>query len=80
MLLTRDVAAITQDFNGIEGLNIRTLGSADTVNVSPLTGTNLKTVNVNLAGFDGNPDGAVDNVNVLGTDGPDSAAVGGTGA
>jgi Ca2+-binding RTX toxin-like protein len=78
VLLTRDVAAITMDFNGIEGLNVRTLGSADTVNVSPLTGTNLATVNVNLAGFDGNPDGSVDNVNVFGTDGSDSAAVGGT--
>jgi Ca2+-binding RTX toxin-like protein len=78
VLLTRDVAAITQDFNGIEGLNIRTLGSADTVNVSPLTGTDLATVNVDLAGFDGNPDGSPDNVNVFGTDGPDSAAAGGT--
>ena len=78
VLLTRDVAAITMDFNGIEGLNIRTLGSADTVNVSPLTGTNLATVNVNLAGFDGNPDGSPDNVNVFGTDGADTPTVGGT--
>ena len=78
VLLTRDVAAITMDFNGIEGLNVRTLGSADTVNVSPLTGTNLATVNVDLAGFDGTPDGSADNVNVIGTDGADSAAVGGT--
>jgi Ca2+-binding RTX toxin-like protein len=78
VLLTRDVAAITMDFNGIEGLNIRTLGSADTVNVSPLTGTDLTTVNVDLAGFDGNPDGSPDNVNVFGTDGADKPTVGGT--
>jgi Ca2+-binding RTX toxin-like protein len=77
--LTRDVAAITMDFNGIEGLNVRTLGSADTVNVNRLTGTNLATVNVDLGGFDGTPDGSPDNVNVIGTDGADNATVGGTG-
>ena len=77
--LTRDVAAITMDLNGIEGLNLRTLGSADTVNVNDLTGTGLTTVNVDLAGFDGSRDGSADNVNVFGTDGPDSATVGGTG-
>jgi Ca2+-binding RTX toxin-like protein len=77
--LTRDIAAITQDFNGIEALNIRTLGSADTVTVHPLTGTGLSTANVDLSGFDGNPDGSADNVNVIGTDGADAAVVGGTG-
>ena len=67
------------DFNGIEGLNIRTLGSADTVNVNRLTGTDLATVNVDLSGFDGTPDGVADTVNVIGTDGADNATVGGTG-
>jgi Ca2+-binding RTX toxin-like protein len=77
-LLTRDVAAIAMDFNGVESLNLRTLGGTDTVSVSKLNGTSLTTANVNLSGFDDNPDGSVDNVNVLGTDGPDNAAVGGT--
>ncbi|HET7048858.1 MAG TPA: calcium-binding protein [Solirubrobacteraceae bacterium] len=79
VLLTRDIAAITMDFNGIEALNVRALGSADTVNVNRLTGTNLATVNVDLSDFQGNPDGSADNVNVFGTDGADSATVGGTG-
>ncbi|MGZ4246969.1 MAG: beta strand repeat-containing protein [Solirubrobacteraceae bacterium] len=78
VLLTRDVAAITMDLNGIEALNLRTLGSADTVNVHPLTGTDLTTANVDLSAFDGTSDGAADNVNVIGTDGPDSATVGGS--
>ena len=76
--LVRDVAAIAMDLNGIEALNLDTLGGTDTVNVHPLTGTGLTTANVNVAGFDGNPDGSPDNVNVIGTDGPDNATVGGT--
>jgi Ca2+-binding RTX toxin-like protein len=76
--LTRDIAAITMDLNGIEALNLRTLGSADTVTVHPLTGTGLTTANVDLRAFDGNPDGSADNVNVIGTAGPDNAVVGGT--
>jgi hypothetical protein len=76
--LFRDVANITMDLNGIEALNLDTLGGTDTVNVHNLTGTGLTAANVNLAGFDGNPDGSADNVNVIGTDGADNATVGGT--
>jgi hypothetical protein len=70
--LTRNVAAITQDFDGIEGLDIATLGGADNVTVNDLTGTAIKTVDVNLAGFDGQGDAAADSVVVNGTDGSDS--------
>ena len=77
--LFRDVANITMDLNGIEALNLRTLGSADTVNVHDLSGTGLTTANVDVSAFDGTSDGAADNVNVFGTDGPDNATVGGTG-
>ena len=77
--LFRDVANITMDLNGIEALNLRTLGSADTVNVHNLTGTGLTTATVDLAAFDGTGDGSADNVNVIGTDGADNATVGGTG-
>ena len=76
--LFRDVANITMDLNGIEALNLDTLGGTDTVNVHNLTGTGLTAANVNLAGFDGNPDGSADNVNVFGTDGADNATVGGS--
>jgi Ca2+-binding RTX toxin-like protein len=74
VLLTRDVAAITMDLNGMEVLNVATLGSADHVTVGDLTGTGVKQVNVNLAGSDGNPDTAADIVSVLGTDKDETAS------
>jgi Ca2+-binding RTX toxin-like protein len=70
--LTRNIAAITQDFDSVEGLDIATLGSVDNVTVDDLTGTAIKTVDVNLAGFDGAGDASADNVIVNGTDGSDS--------
>jgi Ca2+-binding RTX toxin-like protein len=70
--LFRNVAAITQDIDGIEGLDIATLGSADNVTVNDLTGTAAKTVDVNLAGFDGTGDASADSVTVNGTAGSDS--------
>jgi hypothetical protein len=70
--LFRNIAAITMDFDGIEGVDIATLGSADAVTVGDMTGTALKTADVNLAGFDGQGDGAADSVVVDGTDGSDS--------
>src|SRR5581483_1743348 len=72
VLLTRDVAAIALDLNGIEIANIRTLGSADTVTVGDLAGTGMKTVNVDL----GDPDGAADTVIAQGTGGPDKVSIG----
>lgn len=68
VLLTRDVANVTLDLNGIEVLNVATLGGADHVTVGDLTGTGVKQVNVNLGGFDGTPDTTADIVSVLGTD------------
>jgi Ca2+-binding RTX toxin-like protein len=67
-VLSRDVAAITQDMLGIETLNLKTLGSADSVHVGSLTGTDLKSTNVDLAAFDGTTDGAADTVSVDGAD------------
>src|SRR2546423_1349967 len=73
--LHRDVAAITQDFGTIENVNVKTLGSADTVRVHDLTGTPVRTTSVSLAGFDGTPDGAADTVTLDGTPGDDSARI-----
>jgi Ca2+-binding RTX toxin-like protein len=70
--LTRNVAAVTQDFDGIEAVDVATLGGADNVTVNDLTGTAVKTADVNLAGFDGAGDAAADSVVVNGTDGSDS--------
>jgi Ca2+-binding RTX toxin-like protein len=69
--LFRDVAAVTMDLNGIQTIRVRTLGSADTVTVGDLTGTDARTVGVDLAGTDGMPDLTADTVNVLGTAGDD---------
>jgi Ca2+-binding RTX toxin-like protein len=73
--LTRDVAAITTDADGIETVNVRLLGSADTLTVNDLTGTDVTTVGVDLAGFDGNGDGSADSVIANGTAGPDKVHV-----
>jgi Ca2+-binding RTX toxin-like protein len=68
----RNVAAVTQDVDGVEGLDLATLGGADNVTVNDLSGTALKTADINLAGFDGQGDASADTVFVNGTDGADS--------
>jgi Ca2+-binding RTX toxin-like protein len=77
--LFRDVAAITMDLNGIEGLNLRTLGGTDAVTVNNLAGTDLSAANVDLSSSQGGGDNQADNVVVNGTDGPDNATIGGVG-
>jgi Ca2+-binding RTX toxin-like protein len=66
--LTRDVAGITMDLDGIESTAVRALGGSDTVTVRDLTGTGLKTANVDLAAFDGAGDGSADTVTLNGSD------------
>jgi len=78
--LFRDVADVTMDLNGIDTLNLSTLGSADTITVGDLTGTDLRHANVDLSGTPGSGtgDGAADTVTVDGTDGADNVKVGST--
>ena len=76
----RNIANITLDVDGVEAAAIRALGAADDVTVGDLTGTDLRNVAVNLAGFDGIGDGAVDHVVAQGTDGPDRVTLGSDGA
>jgi Ca2+-binding RTX toxin-like protein len=66
--VTRNVAAVTMDVNDVEQANVRTLGGADNVTVGDLTGTGLKTANVDLAAFDGAGDGSADTVTLNGSD------------
>ena len=47
--LFRDVANITMDLNGVEQIQLNTLGGADTITVNDLTGTDVKQVAVDLA-------------------------------
>jgi Ca2+-binding RTX toxin-like protein len=77
--LTRDIAAVTMDMDGIEAVNIAALGGADTITVNDLSGTSVTQVNLNLAVPTGG-DGAADTIIVKGTSGDDViVVVGGPG-
>jgi hypothetical protein len=69
--LTRNIALITMDLDDVEHALIRTLGSADTTTVGDLSGTDVKTVDVDLDGFGGGGDAAADTVVVNGTEARD---------
>ena len=73
--LTRDVAAISMDFDGIEAVSVKTLGGADTVTVGDLGGTDTKTVDVDLDAVGGAGDGQADRVVVRGTGGADKLSL-----
>jgi Ca2+-binding RTX toxin-like protein len=69
--LTRDVGAIDMDLDGVETVDLTTLGSADTITAGDLTGTAVKTFDVDP----GTNDGAADTVIAQGTDGADNMTV-----
>ena len=69
--LHRDVANVTQDADGIETVDIRTLGGADNVTVNDLSATKVKAVDVDLSSSLGGSDLQADTVVVNGTDGRD---------
>jgi Ca2+-binding RTX toxin-like protein len=66
--LSRDVASITMDVNGVEQVDLATLGGSDTVTVGDLTGTDVSKVNIDLAAVPGSGkgDGEADTVIVNG--------------
>jgi Ca2+-binding RTX toxin-like protein len=76
---TRDVATITMDTNDVETVDFNALGGIDLVTVHDLTGTDVTSVNIDLAGTLGGAtgDGAADHVVVDGTNGDDAIDVGG---
>ena len=78
--LTRNIAAITMDLDGIENVAVRTLGSVDTLTVNDLDGTDLKEANVDLSATGGGGDGSVDRVIANGTEDADDVEVGSDGA
>ncbi len=73
--LTRNVANVTLDVNGVEQVEVDALGGADSVLVSDLTGTSVKVVTVDLASTLGVGDGAADTVVVDATTGADKIAI-----
>ncbi len=75
--LFRDVGNVTMDLNGIEHIQLATLGSADTVTVNDLTGTDVKQVAIDLSATpsSGQGDAQPDTVIVNGTAGDDHISV-----
>jgi Ca2+-binding RTX toxin-like protein len=75
--LTRDVGNVVMDLDGIEHIQLATLGGADTVNVGDLTGTDAKQIAIDLSATPGSGqgDGVADTVTVNGTSGDDKISV-----
>jgi hypothetical protein len=75
----RDLGAITMDTAGVERVDVTALGGADVVTVNDLKRTDVRAVNVDLAGTVGGAtgDGQADRVVVNGTDGDDTIDVSG---
>jgi Ca2+-binding RTX toxin-like protein len=78
----RDAGNITMDTAGVERVDFNALGGADVVTVNDLTGTDVSSVNVDLAGTLGGVagDGQPDRIVVNGTNGDDSINVNGDSA
>jgi Ca2+-binding RTX toxin-like protein len=73
--VTRNVGLITMDVDGIERLALRALGGTDAITVGDLTGTDLKTANIDLNATGGGDDGAPDTVIANGSDRAEKVAV-----
>ena len=75
----RNPGNITMDTGGVEFVNFNALGGADNVTVNDLSGTNVTSVDLDLAGTLGGTtgDGQTDHVTVNGTNGADAATVAG---
>jgi Ca2+-binding RTX toxin-like protein len=77
--LFRDVGNVTMDVNGVEQINVVALGGADNLTINDLTGTDVTTVNIDLASPPGSGmgDGQADTIIVNGTNAEDAITVAG---
>src|SRR4029079_16581004 len=73
--MTRDVGTVTMDLDGIEHIQLNTLGGPDTVTVNDLSGTAVTQVSVDLSAQGGTGDGAADTVVTNGTANNDQISV-----
>jgi Ca2+-binding RTX toxin-like protein len=75
--ISKDVGIFTVDLDGVETIDIATIGGTDFVNVVETNGTDLRLVNVELeaASGSGTPDGEPDTITVLGGPGQELVAV-----
>src|SRR5215207_4299707 len=71
-LFTRNVANIVMDLNDTETIQLNALGGADALTVNNLSGTDVKTVAINLQAVGGVGDAQPDTVTVRGTNGNDT--------
>ena len=69
----RDVGSVTMDVNGVEHLQLNTLGGTDTITVNDLTGTDMSQIAIDLGAIPGSPgaDGQPDTVVINATNGDD---------
>ena len=74
-LFFRDAGTIRMDMDGVERLDLTALGGIDTVTVADMSGTDFESANVDLAGPNGQPDGANDVITVEGTAKADNVTV-----
>jgi Ca2+-binding RTX toxin-like protein len=77
---TRNLGTIVMDLDDVERIDVNMFGGTDTMIANNLAGTDLTTVNVNLALFGGSGDAAADNVIVNATSADDAVVVNGTNA
>jgi Ca2+-binding RTX toxin-like protein len=73
--LTRDVANVTMDLNGVEHIDFHALGGADNITVNDLSGTDVTQVDIDLAGAPNTGDGQPDQVIVVGSASSDTIKV-----
>jgi Ca2+-binding RTX toxin-like protein len=71
----RDVGNITMDMDGVERVDLDTLGGTDTVVQNDLSGTDARQFLVDLQGPGGGGDGLADSVVIKGTTGSDRIAI-----
>jgi len=78
----RDIANVTMDLNDVESLNFDALGGADNINVGDLSGTDARSVRINLAATAATTagDAANDTVTVNGGSGSDNVSLSSSGA
>lgn len=76
----RDVASIVMDINDVERLTFHALGGADSIVVNDLSGTDLKSVAIDLESLSGSGtgDGQPDSVSVFGSSGADAVTIAAT--
>jgi Ca2+-binding RTX toxin-like protein len=65
--LTRNIANIVMDTNGLEVVTVNALGGADSISIGDLSGTDASDIRLNLSGSGGTGDAQADTVVVNGT-------------